>query len=142
VSIAGYRGAGQYLTDKVDAAGEVDVGGNTVVGVGCAQRQRQLLMTGDDDPWVGPRLVWGLLEVIDSSTAEPWTAVLAHHLGLDGAEPEHRAGRRARAPRRAPLRHGGAASPAVRLLQRQPPNDADGLGTKPRDRWRRGGTDG
>lgn len=51
-------------------------------------------MTADDDPWVGPRLVWGLLEVIDTSTAEPWTAVLAHHLGLDGAAPEHRAGRR------------------------------------------------
>lgn len=51
-------------------------------------------MTAEDDPWVGPRLVWGLLEVIDASTAEPWTAVLAHHLGLDGAAPEQRAGRR------------------------------------------------
>jgi exodeoxyribonuclease V gamma subunit len=51
-------------------------------------------LKAEDDPWVGPRLVWGLLEVIDSSTAEPWTAVLAHHLGLDGAAPKHREGRR------------------------------------------------
>jgi exodeoxyribonuclease V gamma subunit len=51
-------------------------------------------MTADDDPWVGSRLVWSLLKVIDASTAEPWTAVLAHHLGLDGTGSEQRAGRR------------------------------------------------
>jgi hypothetical protein len=51
-------------------------------------------LTADEDPWVGPRLVWGLLEVIDSSAAEPWSAVLDHHLGRDGAAPELRAGRR------------------------------------------------
>jgi len=51
-------------------------------------------LTPEEDPWMGPRLVWALLEVIDSSTSEPWAAVLDHHLGLDGDTPERRAGRR------------------------------------------------
>jgi exodeoxyribonuclease V gamma subunit len=55
---------------------------------------RAVDLTAEEDPWVGPRLVWGLLEVIDSSAAEPWAAVLDHHLGRDGAAPEHRSGRR------------------------------------------------
>jgi exodeoxyribonuclease V gamma subunit len=33
---------------------------------------RAVDLTADEDPWVGPRLVWGLLEVIDLSAAEPW----------------------------------------------------------------------
>jgi exodeoxyribonuclease V gamma subunit len=47
-----------------------------------------------EDPWTSPRLEWGLIEVIDSCAAAPWSAVLAHHLGLDGGVQEHRAGRR------------------------------------------------
>jgi exodeoxyribonuclease V gamma subunit len=49
--------------------------------------------SADEDPWMGPRLVWGVLEVVDASVGEPWAAVLEHHLGLDG-ESEHRDGRR------------------------------------------------
>jgi exodeoxyribonuclease V gamma subunit len=48
----------------------------------------------EEDPWVSPRLEWSLLEVIDSCAGEPWSGVLAHHLGLDGGAHEHRAGRR------------------------------------------------
>lgn len=48
----------------------------------------------DDDPWVPGRLVWTLLQVIDDCFGEPWCAMLAHHLGADGAADSHRRGRR------------------------------------------------
>lgn len=48
----------------------------------------------DEDPWVSPRLQWALLEVIDSCLDQPWSAVLAHHLGFGGASQEQRGGRR------------------------------------------------
>ncbi|MCW2681427.1 MAG: Exodeoxyribonuclease gamma chain [Frankiales bacterium] len=46
----------------------------------------------DDDPWAPQRVLWTLLDIIDSCVGEPWCSVLAGHLGhgQDG----HRAGRR------------------------------------------------
>ena len=46
----------------------------------------------DDDAWAPQRVLWQLLEIIDSCVGEPWCTVLAAHLG-DGAG-DHRAGRR------------------------------------------------
>ncbi|MFN8078871.1 MAG: exodeoxyribonuclease V subunit gamma [Kineosporiaceae bacterium] len=46
----------------------------------------------DDDPWAPERLVWPLLDLIDTHLGEPWCASLAHHLGADADEPA--AGRR------------------------------------------------
>ena len=43
----------------------------------------------DDDPWAPQRVLWRLLELIDSAVGEPWCAVLTAHL-----EGEHRVGRR------------------------------------------------
>ena len=56
--------------------------------------------TPDKDPWTGSRLVWAVLAVIDESVAEPWCAVLAHHLGRDDAEKSHRAWAALLLPRR------------------------------------------
>ena len=46
------------------------------------------------DPWTGTRLVWSVLAVIDESSGEPWSAILAHHLGSDDVDLSHRQGRR------------------------------------------------
>ncbi|WP_433755058.1 exodeoxyribonuclease V subunit gamma [Nocardia sp. CA-135398] len=45
------------------------------------------------DPWASERVVWTLLRVIDASLGEPWSAVLARHLGV-GEPAGHRVGRR------------------------------------------------
>ncbi|WP_433205845.1 exodeoxyribonuclease V subunit gamma [Nocardia sp. CA-107356] len=45
------------------------------------------------DPWASEQVVWTLLRVIDASLAEPWSAVLARHLGA-GEPGGHRVGRR------------------------------------------------
>lgn len=50
--------------------------------------------TPDTDPWTGSRLVWAVLAVMDECVAEPWCAMLAHHLGRDDPEKSHRRGRR------------------------------------------------
>lgn len=39
----------------------------------------------DEDPWSERRLVWSLLEVIDSCAHEAWCRTLGRHLGLVGA---------------------------------------------------------
>jgi len=46
----------------------------------------------DDDAWAPQRVLWQLLEIIDTCVGEPWCTVLAAHLG-DGAG-DHRSGRR------------------------------------------------
>ena len=46
----------------------------------------------DDDAWAPQRVLWHLLEIIDTCVGEPWCTVLAAHLG-DGVG-DHRAGRR------------------------------------------------
>ncbi|MGN6130263.1 MAG: exodeoxyribonuclease V subunit gamma, partial [Nocardioidaceae bacterium] len=48
-----------------------------------------------DDPWDPDRLVWPLLDVIDSALGEPWCTTLAAHLGF-GVEGEEGALRRSR----------------------------------------------
>ena len=45
-----------------------------------------------DDPWARP--LWPLLEVIDDCLGEPWSAVLARHLGAGTGADDHRRGRR------------------------------------------------
>lgn len=45
------------------------------------------------DPWASDQVVWTLLRVIDASLGEPWSAVLARHLGV-GDPAGHRVGRR------------------------------------------------
>ena len=47
----------------------------------------------DDDPWAPGRVLWRLLDVVDSCTGEPWCGVLAAHLGA-GDPGSHRRGRR------------------------------------------------
>ena len=42
----------------------------------------------DTDPWLPERAVWPLLEVVDTSLAEPWMASLSAHLGGAGATPD------------------------------------------------------
>jgi exodeoxyribonuclease V gamma subunit len=55
-----------------------------------------LLDRGREDPWDPDRLVWPVLQAIDSSLEEPWARPLARHLGhdRDGQEGELRANRR------------------------------------------------
>ena len=48
----------------------------------------------EDDPWHPDRLLWPLLEVIDTSVGEPWCSTLAAYLGANGATDDHRRGRR------------------------------------------------
>jgi exodeoxyribonuclease V gamma subunit len=40
----------------------------------------------DEDPWAEGRVVWTLLDVIEECASEPWCAVLARHLGAEGAD--------------------------------------------------------
>ena len=49
----------------------------------------------DADAWLPERLVWALLEVVDTSLHEPWLRSLADHLGatLDTADPARQARR-------------------------------------------------
>ncbi|WP_433666145.1 exodeoxyribonuclease V subunit gamma [Nocardia sp. CA-136227] len=47
----------------------------------------------EQDPWSPERLVWTLLPVLDDVLSEPWSAVLARHLG-HGDAGGHRVGRR------------------------------------------------
>ncbi|HSK27613.1 MAG TPA: exodeoxyribonuclease V subunit gamma, partial [Jiangellales bacterium] len=60
---------------------------------------RAAALEPDDDPWDPDRLVWPLLETVDSCAGEPWCATLAGHLGVaDGTRPDRR-GRRLAAAR-------------------------------------------
>ena len=49
-------------------------------------------VVADDDPWAPQRVLWTLLEIVDSCLHEPWCTVLSAHLG--GGTDDHRAGRR------------------------------------------------
>ena len=46
----------------------------------------------DDDPWAPQRVLWQLLDLIDSCVGDAWCSVLAAHLGH--GQDSHRAGRR------------------------------------------------
>ncbi len=49
----------------------------------------------DEDPWLPERMVWALLEVVDSCLGEPWLHSLSRHLGgpAETSEPSRRARR-------------------------------------------------
>ncbi|WP_228001191.1 exodeoxyribonuclease V subunit gamma [Nocardia australiensis] len=47
-----------------------------------------------EDPWAPQRVVWTLLRVLDSVVSEPWSAVLARHVGASDPGRDHRVGRR------------------------------------------------
>lgn len=51
--------------------------------------------THEDDPWAMERVVWALLDVLDTSATQPWGTVFARHFGYqpDG-KPDFRVGRR------------------------------------------------
>jgi exodeoxyribonuclease V gamma subunit len=48
----------------------------------------------DDDPWIGNRFVWAVLDAIDEATASGWDGPLLHHLGIGADDAKHRLGRR------------------------------------------------
>lgn len=48
----------------------------------------------EDDPWVGNRFVWSVLDAIDEATTSGWSGPLTHHLGIGVNGAEHRLGRR------------------------------------------------
>ena len=85
----------------------------------------------DDDPWAPQRLVWTVLAVVDDCVSEAWCAVLAAHLGRDGAggDADHRSGRRyAAAEHLAGLFRSYAASRPQMLVDWARGDDTDGTG--------------
>ncbi|MET8875915.1 exodeoxyribonuclease V subunit gamma [Nocardia sp. NPDC004604] len=82
----------------------------------------------DADPWASEQLVWTLLRVIDASLAEPWSAVLARHLGA-GDSGGHRVGRRyATAAHLAALFDSYAAQRPGLIMEWASGSDTDGAG--------------
>lgn len=83
----------------------------------------------EQDPWSPEHLVWTLLPVLDEVLGEPWSAVLARHLG-DGDPGGHRVGRRyATAARIAGLFDGyGTQRPAL-ITDWAAGRDTDGAGS-------------
>ncbi|MFD0363222.1 exodeoxyribonuclease V subunit gamma [Nocardia sp. GCM10030253] len=84
----------------------------------------------EDDPWASERVVWTLLRVIDASLSEPWSAVLARHLGAnDPAGRDHRVGRRyATAAHLAALFDSYAAQRPTLITEWAAGADTDGAG--------------
>ncbi|MFB7723902.1 exodeoxyribonuclease V subunit gamma [Nocardia sp. NPDC056100] len=82
----------------------------------------------EDDPWAGERVVWTLLPVLDEVLSEPWSAVLARHLG-NGDAGGHRVGRRyATAARIAELFAGYATQRPGMITDWAAGSDTDGAG--------------
>ncbi|MFQ6392770.1 exodeoxyribonuclease V subunit gamma [Nocardia sp. KC 131] len=82
------------------------------------------------DPWASERVVWTLLRVIDASLSEPWSAVLARHLGAhDPVGRDHRVGRRyATAAHLAALFDSYAAQRPTLITEWAAGADTDGAG--------------
>lgn len=81
----------------------------------------------DDDPWSSAHVLWAVLAVIDDSLTEPWSAVLAKHLGA-GAD-GHRSGRRyATAAHLTELFRGYGAQRPDMLVDWAAGRDTDGAG--------------
>jgi exodeoxyribonuclease V gamma subunit len=79
----------------------------------------------DEDPWAQQRLVWSLVEVIDSCAHEDWCRTLGRHLGLlDGGVDEGR--RTAVAQKLAGLYTAYAAERPSMLLDWRAGRDCDG----------------
>lgn len=91
----------------------------------------------DEDPWAAERVVWTLLPVLDAVLAEPWSSVLARHLG-NGDAGGYRVGRRyATAARIAELFAGYAQQRPSMINDWAAGADTDGAGHElPEDlRW-------
>ncbi|MFI7667026.1 exodeoxyribonuclease V subunit gamma [Nocardia sp. NPDC049526] len=89
------------------------------------------------DPWASEQVVWTLLRVIDASLGEPWSAVLARHLGV-GEPAGHRVGRRyATAAHLAALFDSYAAQRPGLIKEWAAGSDTDGAGRAVPDdlRW-------
>ncbi|MFC9894922.1 exodeoxyribonuclease V subunit gamma [Nocardia sp. NPDC127579] len=93
----------------------------------------------ETDPWAPERVVWALLRVIDAAVGEPWSAVLARHLGAgEPAGRGHRVGRRyATAARLAALFDSYAAQRPALITEWAAGSDTDGAGNPIPDdlRW-------
>jgi exodeoxyribonuclease V gamma subunit len=48
----------------------------------------------ENSPWLGDRLVWNVLAVLDDSSGQRWCAIIDHHLGADEPAGSYRHGRR------------------------------------------------
>ncbi|MRH88425.1 exodeoxyribonuclease V subunit gamma [Nocardia sp. SYP-A9097] len=82
----------------------------------------------EEDPWAGERVVWTLLPVLDAALTEPWSAVLARHLG-NGDAGGHKVGRRyATAARIAELFAGYAMQRPGMITDWAAGTDTDGAG--------------
>lgn len=82
-----------------------------------------------DDPWDPDRLVWPLLEVIDTAASEAWCRVLADHLGLTGEPDDLRRNRRYAVARRlAGLFSAYAVQRPMLVAAWREGRDEDGLG--------------
>lgn len=101
------RGVERWLTQRLSQ--RLGVGDRGADGVCAAVRflsprslGSMLLGRERDDPWDPDRLVWPLLEVIDSAMGEPWCRTLTVHLGfgLDGDDGVLRRSRRYAVARR------------------------------------------
>ncbi|WP_330254712.1 exodeoxyribonuclease V subunit gamma [Nocardia sp. NBC_00565] len=80
------------------------------------------------DPWASEQVVWTLLRVIDGALAQPWSAVLARHLGV-GEPAGHRVGRRyATAAHLAALFESYAAQRPALIMEWAGGSDTDGTG--------------
>ncbi len=92
------RWLAQRLSHRLGAAPGTEAGvcaniafsspGRLVAGV----LGRGLGLTPEEDPWEAEALTWPVLAVLDDCLAEPWSAVVARHLG--GPDDDLRQGRR------------------------------------------------
>jgi exodeoxyribonuclease V gamma subunit len=86
-------------------------------------------LSAGDDPWGLDRLVWTLLEVIDTVGGEDWCSTLGGHLGIGDAGHPHRRGRRlAAAQHLAGLFDAYAAHRPAMLREWAVGTDTDGMG--------------
>lgn len=87
------RGVERWLTQRLSHRLGTGARGGDGVCAGVRflnPRSLVALLTGTerDDPWQPDRLVWAVLDVLDSSLHEPWAAVVARHLGAGMPEEE------------------------------------------------------
>ncbi|OBJ83694.1 exodeoxyribonuclease V subunit gamma [Mycobacterium asiaticum] len=101
------RGVERWLSQRLSHRLGTGPGGGDGVCAGVTFRSPASLIaeitgTAAEDPWSPDAITWPLLEVIDRSLDEPWSATLAKHLGHfdTGAEAELRRGRRYAVARR------------------------------------------
>ena len=125
------RWLSQRLSTRLGARGADGVAANLVFPSPARLVEQAVAGTGqvpEDDPWSPGRVVWTLLQVIDSCVAEPWCSVLSGHLG--GGADDHRVGRRyAAAEHLRELFRSYAASRPAMLVDWARGDDTDGAGS-------------